>query len=387
MPCMLTRERSHDTPVTPASPAAELFVCYINAINHDATYIHDQNLFFKFVLIYLLSPLKSRRNPSSPRTMSSYDWYHLPCPLCQQDVDVSQPECYRVLPMDSSKMSLIKKKIKIDKEIITLGHAKAATKHQSYPALGYMRRMWLLHKRCLNFVSHLSLPKIYLLLHLIEPLLLPLSIPPRTPHGAFYTEPTLRRSRRKAAQKISRAGLHSAIPKKTQTNGSSGGLPFLSPEIWDMILQHDIGRLLFIMRIASQLAPLSITQHSIPDTRFTVEVLDLQSPVLQIHLVNIGKRQYIGSLSNSADCQKQTKNAKIRCYDISKKNYLAVKTDTIGVVDIAFEPSDHTEQLNWLLRGTTRPFGAEISQIRDANLRSFRIVRDVGINRLSCFQH
>ena len=318
--------------------------------------------------------------------MSSFDWYHFPCPLCQQDVDISQPDCYRVLPMDSAKMSLYKKKIKIQGEKITLGHVKAAT-YQTYPALGYMRRMWLLHKRCLDFVSHLSLPKIYLLLHLIEPSLLSLSIPPGTPHGAFYTEPTLRRSRRKAVQNVSRAGLHSAIPKKTQTNGSSGGLPFLSPEIWDMILQHDIGRLLFIMRIASQLAPLSITQHSIPDTRFTVEALDLQSPVLQINLVNIGQRQYIGYLSNPADCQKQTDNAKIKCYDISKNDYLAVKTDTIGVVDIAFELSDHTGQPKWLLRGTTRPFEAEISQIRDVNLRSFRMIRDVSINRPSSFQH
>lgn len=318
--------------------------------------------------------------------MDSYDWYHFPCPLCQQDVDVSQPECYRVLPMDSTKMSLFKKKIKIKNGDITLGHAKAGA-YQSYPALGYMRRMWLLHRRCLDFISHLSLPKIYLLLHLVEPSLLPRSIPPRTPHGAFYTDPTLRRSRRKAAQKVSRVGLHSAIPKKAQMDGSSGGLPFLSPEIWDMILQHDIGRLLFIMRIASQLAPLNITQHSIPDNRFTVEVLELQSPILQIHLVDIGQRQYIGRLSSSADFQKQTKNKKIGFYDISKNDYLAVKTDRIGVVDIAFEFSDHTGQPNWLFRGTTRPFEAEISQIRDANLRSFRMVRDVGINRLSCFQY
>lgn len=316
--------------------------------------------------------------------MSSFDWYHFPCPLCQQDVDISQPDCYRVLPMDSAKMSLYKKKIKIQGEKITLGHVKAAT-YQTYPALGYMRRMWLLHKRCLDFVKHLPLPKIYLLLHLVEPSLLSRSIPPSTPHGAFYTEPTLRRSRRKAVQKVSRIGLHTAIPKKAQVDGSSGGLPFLSPEIWDMILQHDIGRLLFIMRIASQLAPLNITQHSIPDTRFTVEVLDLQSPILQIHLVNIGQRQYVGRLSNSADRQKQTENAKIRCYNVSRNNYLAVKTDRIGVVDMAFELSSHTGQPNWLLRGNTRPFEAEISQIRDANLRSFRIIRDVGSNRPSAF--
>ena len=253
--------------------------------------------------------------------MSSFDWYDFPCPLCQQNVDISQPDCYQVLPMNSAKISLYRKKIKIQGEKITLGHVKAAT-YQAYPALGYMRRMWLIHKRCLDFVKHLSLPKIYLLLHLIEPSRLSQSIPPSTPHGAFYTEPTLRRSRRKAVQKASRVGLHTAIPKKTQANGSSGGLPFLSSEIWDMILQHGIGRLLFIMRIASQLVPLNITQHSIPDTRFTAGVLDLQSPILQIHLVNIGERQYVGHLSNPADCQNQTKNAKNRCYNISRSTIL-----------------------------------------------------------------
>lgn len=38
--------RSHDTLVTPASPAAELFVCYIKAPGYDATCTHDQMLFF-----------------------------------------------------------------------------------------------------------------------------------------------------------------------------------------------------------------------------------------------------------------------------------------------------------------------------------------------------
>ena len=125
-----------------------------------------------------------------------------------------------------------------------------------------------------------------------------------------------------------------------------------------MILQHGIGRLLFIMRTASQLAPRNITQHSIPDTRFTAEVLDLQSPILQIHLVNIRERQYVGHLSNPADCQNQTKNAKIRCYSISRSNHLAIKTDRTGIGDMAFELLGDTGQPNWLLRGNTRPFGA-----------------------------
>lgn len=37
-------------------------------------------------------------------------FYYFPYPLCQQDVDVSQPNCYRVLPVDSERKSLFNKK-------------------------------------------------------------------------------------------------------------------------------------------------------------------------------------------------------------------------------------------------------------------------------------
>lgn len=140
-----------------------------------------------------------------------------------------------------------------------------------------------------------------------------------------------------------------------------------------MVLQYDVGRPLFIASAASQLAGLRI-QSKIPSTRFTVDVLDLPSFMVQIHLISIGGRSYISNLSGSVvNCDTQDSNS--RCYDIREKSYLATKSDGIGIVDIAFEQEEGHPK--WILNNRTDPFTMELSQIRYASLQSLRIVRDV----------
>lgn len=111
-----------------------------------------------------------------------------------------------------------------------------------------------------------------------------------------------------------------------------------------------------------------------PSTRFTVDIVDLPSSMVQIHLISIGGRSYISQLSDSVlNCSTQDTN--IKYYEIKGKNYLAVKSDGIGVVGIAFEQDK--EQPKWILHNPTEPFATEISQIRDTSLQSLRIVCDV----------
>ena len=60
-------------------------------------------------------------------------------------------------------------------------------------------------------------------------------------------------------------------------------------EIWDLVLQDDLARLLFIMKAASQIANLDF-QFRPPKKRFTVVEFHLTSPILQVHVIIIGGR-------------------------------------------------------------------------------------------------
>lgn len=150
--------------------------------------------------------------------------------------------------------------------------------------------------------------------------------------------------------------------------------PSLPAEIWDMILQYDIGRLLFVTKIASQLAePYIQSREPSPSPRFTFEILDLTGPAIQIHLISTGGRSYISNLSNPIYNGGAHNN--VKCFDLCGSKYLAVKSDWVGVVDIAFE-QEQDGRPKWLLHNPTHPFHKEVSQIKDANFHCLRIARD-----------
>ncbi|KAJ6036963.1 hypothetical protein N7540_001242 [Penicillium herquei] len=65
-----------------------------------------------------------------------------------------------------------------------------------------------------------------------------------------------------------------------------------------MILQYDIGRLLFIMRVAEQLEKSGLRPAFMPQSRFIIRTLSLPSCVVRIHLATIGGRTYISRLSD-----------------------------------------------------------------------------------------
>lgn len=138
-----------------------------------------------------------------------------------------------------------------------------------------------------------------------------------------------------------------------------------------MILGYDIGRLLFVMRTASEITE-SITPRC---PRFTAHTLDLTSSRVQIHLIAIGGHSYIKNLSNPVD-NGAAHDINIKCVSLYGNKYLAVKSDGIGVVDIAFEQQE-VGQPNWVLQNSTHPFAKELSEIKDTNFQSLRIVQDV----------
>ena len=190
-----------------------------------------------------------------------------------------------------------------------------------YPVLDFTQKAWCLHTRCLAFVDHLPLPKLYALLDLVEPTFLPRSNPPHCRYGDFYyTQPVKKRdpldvTAAESAARPTRKSFweklfHCIIKRKKHDEHldtpSSLLVPSqrspvsLPPEIWNMVLRHDVGRLLLIANTASQLAGFRI-HTNIPSTRFTVDTFDLAPGLMiKIHLISIGGRSYIGNLSSGS---------------------------------------------------------------------------------------
>lgn len=319
-------------------------------------------------------------------------FYYMACPLCQRDVDPSQPDYYRVLPLDSEKMTVFYEKPAIViYDLISAGGILFSASF-GYPDLGYMQKAWCLHTRCLEFVYHLPLPKLYILLDLVEPTFPQRRNPPKSQYGDFYTQPTqmeqdplpeapvpLTRQITERFWKALRSIFHRPISENEQLDDPSSPLSppsplpplpvSLPPEIWNMVLKYDIGRLLLVARTASQLSGLRAQERRLPMTRFTVDILDLSGLMVQIHTISIGGRSYISNLS----CGTQDNN--IKCYDLRGKNYLATKSDGIGIVDIAFEHDRGHPK--WILHNPTEPFTMEFSHIENASLQSLRVIRDV----------
>lgn len=117
-------------------------------------------------------------------------FYYMACPLCQRDIDPSQPDYYRVLPLDSKKIAVFyQKPVSDEDDEISVG-GLSIDPGLCYPALDFTQKAWCLHTRCLAFVDHLPLPKLHVLLDFVEPTFLPRSNPPHCRHGDFYyTQP------------------------------------------------------------------------------------------------------------------------------------------------------------------------------------------------------
>ena len=74
-----------------------------------------------------------------------------------------------------------------------------------------------------------------------------------------------------------------------------------------------------------------------------------------------------------------TRRPWFRDYNLGDSDYLAIKTDGMGMIDIAFHQSTSGAP-NWILGHSAHPFQADISVIRCANLQKLCILGDVRID-------
>lgn len=308
------------------------------------------------------------------------------CSLCLQAVDQNKPSSYDAFHKPDNTSS-------IEEYFPPYGTKLTAEslRVSTYPTVAYTRRLWVLHRRCRDLVSHLSPGMLGSLIDLVEPTFLQLST--ATPsswslNGAFYHAPSQ-----------SPASKGKSILNQCQPVPSSFLRDRFPPEIWDMIQQYDIGRLTFIMKTAVQLEGSGLRPAFIPQDRFIIRTLLLHSGRIRIHLTTIGDRTYISRLSDptpppepgphiwqgpwqppplpTALMTRIKKRLRIRYRDfaLADSNYLALKSDGMGVVDIAIRRVN--SEPDWILNATTRPFTAEISEIKHADMRNLTVISDV----------
>ncbi|KAI1975382.1 hypothetical protein LOZ51_002141 [Ophidiomyces ophidiicola] len=292
--------------------------------------------------------------------------------------------------------------------VITIGDLRLSIM-ESYPILAYRQRSFLIHKRCHDLTGQLSPSQLRLLIDLVEPTFLNYLAPLSRygPHGAFT------------------ATAHCSL-------GPVWSLSRLPQEIQDMIFEHDIGRLMFVMKTASQLLKGHKTVEAVPEHRFTETLLTLNSDMIRVHLVDIGGRTYISHISDTPNLGVPTHariflrlvvsalfdwilytlvqkhisgyivpvsvitalgftlfsstsialfnaGAKIsqnssRDYMLGESNFLAIRSDEMGVIDIAFQQTHAGPK--WVLNTYARPFHAKLSVIQGADTRRLRIIRD-----------
>lgn len=74
-------------------------------------------------------------------------------------------------------------------------------------------------------------------------------------------------------------------------------------DVWNIIQGYGIGRMLFVMRTASQLSGLDASRAtsyllSFPKRRFTVSKLALKSDLIRIHLIDVGGQIHVRNLTD-----------------------------------------------------------------------------------------
>ncbi|KAF3482031.1 uncharacterized protein GIQ15_04790 [Arthroderma uncinatum] len=274
-------------------------------------------------------------------------YFYLTCPLCQQDVDITQPAFYRVFPLYDVYFPWLEEAPQCKEGLVFVQGILFHTLR--FEEVEYSRRGVLMHRRCLGFVQRLPEGKLRRLLDVIEPTFLCDSTGLESENGAFY------------------------YPRSELEKGQSGDVDLarLPVEIRNMISGYDVGRLEFLVRLAGQLAKPHIEPLTIPDTRFDIAIVEIPGTIMRIHLIDLGGRSYICCVSDPASGDTRQL---YRDYEFGESRYLAIKTDGIGVVDMALDESNGRP--NWIFNHSTRPFGKEISRVRDADLHKLRVISD-----------
>ncbi|EGD95944.1 hypothetical protein TESG_03405 [Trichophyton tonsurans CBS 112818] len=258
-------------------------------------------------------------------------YFHPTCPLCQHDVAIKQPASYRLFPLHQSRYfdSLQEQPQYTDGRVFVQG---VLFQIKRFPGVTYTDRAVLIHCRCLSIISHLGPGSVSRLLDLIEPTFLPSSTGPVDEHGAFHVD-----------------GPNTIITANSASIDIDvrKGISKLPNEVWNLI------------------------------STFELETVDVRGDTVRIHLVRVGGRVYISHLSDPDDDastppkEHDRNTLPYRDYRFGDSTFLAVKTDSIGVVDLALDESDGRP--NWIFDHPTTPFKKQISRVRDADLHRLRL--------------
>ena len=202
-----------------------------------------------------------------------------------------KPPLTRVLPLDLERIAIFhEKSVLYESPNVTRGLLRNGGSYisctEDYPSQEYMNKTWVLHMRFINLVDNVPPRQLHRLLELVEPTFISRSNPPSSQTGTFYAQRTSQEGVSKAPGVVSTLSVLGSKGKPT-------GRTTLPAEVWDLILQYDIGRLLFVMKTTSQLTKLVDIQPIAPCPRFAVDVLHLTGPTILIHLTTVGGRPCI----------------------------------------------------------------------------------------------
>lgn len=334
-------------------------------------------------------------------------FYYVMCPICEIAVEIQQQDCYYILPLYPANSKLFShNEWQLGEHSVITIRGLRLSQSEKYPTLEYRQRSFLIHRRCYELVGRPSPSQLRLLIDVVEPTFLPRPLPPPITQGAFSSPD------------------YCILPPIDER--LLGRLPL---EIQDKILEHDIGRMLFVMRMASQLSN-QRGDLEIPEHRFIEEILTLNSNAIRIHLVVVGGRIYISRLSDtpnpvfSLHSRRQMAWVVLSAflytflqkwkhwyiislsgmtafglllfspmglallgteigidqrmsqdYNLDGSKYLATRSDEMGVIDVAFEQTGAGPK--WILNSRAHPFHSKVSVIRYADTRRLRIIRDV----------
>lgn len=329
-------------------------------------------------------------------------FYHA-CPLCHRNVLLTQLISYHVLPLQPEYAELHSDgswELMYDGAALKISPDLVLSGTEVYPTVGYRQRAFLIHQRCYELVGKPSSFQLYRLIDVVEPTRMRQMAPSASVNGAF----SLPDSHCLPSKDSSLVHLVHRLPS----------------DIWHKVLEYDIGRMLYVVKAASQLwVQECLSPSEVPEHRFSEQTVTIEGDAVRIHLVDIGGRIYISRLSEPPSKRQicgnfltrillmfvstalfswffteyvqqvtfrwlgrgrkarrsQPEKKPCRDYKLNGSTYLAVKRDEMGVIDIAFHPRPNSEP-EWILGNSAHPFQVQTSVIQCANLHRIRLIRD-----------
>ena len=134
---------------------------------------------------YLTSVYKGTSTRFATSIKQSY--FHLPCPLCRQNVALDHPDSFYILPLQPPYARVLsagdwvserKGALKVMPDL-NLGSL------ETYPTLDYRQRALLVHQRCYKLVGKPTSSQLYCLIDVVEPTIVEHTLPPASEGGAF----------------------------------------------------------------------------------------------------------------------------------------------------------------------------------------------------------